>query len=174
MAVVNRAAEEINGQTRELQEAISTSHLAHLNWEMLYPDGSFWPVEDCPLVRATLHGEVVRDAEMIIRRSDGTERWILVNGAPVRNQQGQIIAVGPGRFEKGERVPMELKQGETVLYGKYSGAEVTLEAESFDLRQMRNRGDADGPPIVVPGVAPAPDWYDGQFIQMDVVTVERR
>jgi chaperonin GroES len=35
--------------------------------------------------------------------------------------QGEIIAVGPGRFEKGVRVPMELKVGDQVIYGKYSG-----------------------------------------------------
>lgn len=43
--------------------------------------------------------------------------------------QGEIIAIGPGRLEKGQRVPMELKQGQRVLYGKYSGAEVTLDGE---------------------------------------------
>lgn len=40
--------------------------------------------------------------------------------------QGEIIAIGPGRFEKGAKVPMELKVGDRVLYGKYSGTEVKL------------------------------------------------
>jgi chaperonin GroES len=35
--------------------------------------------------------------------------------------QGEVLAVGPGRFEKGERVPMELARGDQVIYGKYSG-----------------------------------------------------
>jgi chaperonin GroES len=35
--------------------------------------------------------------------------------------QGEVIAVGPGRIEKGARVPMELKVGDQVIYGKYSG-----------------------------------------------------
>ena len=35
--------------------------------------------------------------------------------------QGEVIAVGPGRIEKGERIPMEVKPGDQVLYGKYSG-----------------------------------------------------
>jgi chaperonin GroES len=35
--------------------------------------------------------------------------------------QGEVVAVGPGRFEKGERLPMELKVGDQVIYGKYSG-----------------------------------------------------
>ena len=41
--------------------------------------------------------------------------------------QGEVIAVGPGRFEKGERVPVDLKVGDTVLYGKYSGTPFTID-----------------------------------------------
>ena len=51
--------------------------------------------------------------------------------AKEKPQQGEIIAVGPGRVEKGERVPMELKVGDKVLYGKYSGTEVTIDDETF-------------------------------------------
>jgi chaperonin GroES len=40
--------------------------------------------------------------------------------------QGEIIAVGPGRFEKGARVPMELTVGQKVLYSKYAGTEVRV------------------------------------------------
>ena len=40
--------------------------------------------------------------------------------------QGEIIAVGPGRFEKGARVPMELSVGQKVLYSKYAGTEVRI------------------------------------------------
>ena len=35
--------------------------------------------------------------------------------------QGEVLAVGPGRMEKGERIPMEVKPGDQVIYGKYSG-----------------------------------------------------
>ena len=51
--------------------------------------------------------------------------------AKEKPQQGEVVAVGPGRFEKGERVPMELAAGQTVLYGKYSGTEVTLDNEQY-------------------------------------------
>jgi len=51
--------------------------------------------------------------------------------AKEKPQQGEIIAVGPGRVEKGEKVPMELKVGQKVLYGKYSGTEVTLGDEQY-------------------------------------------
>jgi chaperonin GroES len=43
--------------------------------------------------------------------------------------QGEILAVGPGRFEKGERVPMELSVGQKVLYSKYAGTEVRVGAD---------------------------------------------
>jgi chaperonin GroES len=40
--------------------------------------------------------------------------------------QGEIMAVGPGRFEKTERVPMELEVGQKVLYSKYAGTDVRV------------------------------------------------
>ena len=40
--------------------------------------------------------------------------------------QGNVIAVGPGRVEKGERVPMDLAVGDKVIYGKYSGTQFQL------------------------------------------------
>ncbi len=47
--------------------------------------------------------------------------------------QGEVIAVGPGRMEKGQRVPMELKVGDRVVYGKYTGSQVELEDEEIIL-----------------------------------------
>jgi len=51
--------------------------------------------------------------------------------AKEKPMQGEIIAVGPGRVEKGDKVPMELKVGDRVLYGKYSGTEVKLGDEDL-------------------------------------------
>ncbi|HLV27175.1 MAG TPA: co-chaperone GroES [Gemmatimonadales bacterium] len=51
--------------------------------------------------------------------------------AKEKPQQGEIIAVGPGRFEDGSRVPMDVKVGDKVLYGKYSGTEVTVDGEQY-------------------------------------------
>ena len=51
--------------------------------------------------------------------------------AKEKPQQGKIVAVGPGRFEKGERVEMELRVGQKVLYGKYSGTEITFDDEQY-------------------------------------------
>jgi chaperonin GroES len=51
--------------------------------------------------------------------------------AKEKPQQGEVVAVGPGGMEKGERVPMELEVGQKVLYGKYSGTEVTLDDQKL-------------------------------------------
>jgi chaperonin GroES len=52
--------------------------------------------------------------------------------AKEKPQQGEIIAVGPGRFDdKGNRLPMDVKAGDKVLYGKYSGTEVTVDGEQY-------------------------------------------
>ena len=41
--------------------------------------------------------------------------------------QGEVVAVGPGRVEKGDRIPVDVKVGDKVLYGKYSGTNITLD-----------------------------------------------
>ena len=51
--------------------------------------------------------------------------------AKEKPQQGEVVAVGPGRYEKDQRVPMEVKVGNKVLYGKYSGTEVTIDNEQY-------------------------------------------
>ena len=75
------------------------------------------------------------DDRIVVRSLEAEEKTaggiLLPDTAKEKPQQGEIVAVGPGRFEKGERVPMELKVGARVLYGKYSGTEVTLDDEEY-------------------------------------------
>ena len=52
---------------------------------------------------------------------------------PRKPIQGEVIAVGPGRMEKGQRVPMELKVSDRVVYGKYTGSQVELDEEEIIL-----------------------------------------
>jgi len=47
--------------------------------------------------------------------------------------QGEVIAIGPGRMEKGQRVAMELKVSDRVVYGKYTGSQVELNDEEIIL-----------------------------------------
>ena len=63
--------------------------------------------------------------------------------AKEKPQQGQVVAVGPGRFEKDARVPMDVKVGDKVLYGKYSGTEVTTDGE-----QLLILREADVPAVI--------------------------
>jgi chaperonin GroES len=52
--------------------------------------------------------------------------------AKEKPQQGEVVAVGPGKVtEDGKRIPMEVKEGDKVLYGKYSGTEVTIGDEQY-------------------------------------------
>ncbi len=44
---------------------------------------------------------------------------------------GEVVAVGPGRVEDGKVIQMEVKTGDKILYGKYSGTEVTLDGEEL-------------------------------------------
>ncbi len=84
--------------------------------------------------KATLKVHPLAD-RVAIRPLEETEQMrgglYIPDTAKEKPQQGEIIAVGPGRFEKGDRVAMELKVGDKVLYGKYSGTEVTIEDETF-------------------------------------------
>lgn len=55
--------------------------------------------------------------------------------AKEKPQRGTIVSVGPGRVEDGKKIDMSVGEGDTVLYGKYSGTEINLDGE--DLLIMR-------------------------------------
>lgn len=56
---------------------------------------------------------------------------VLPDTAKEKPQEGEVVAVGPGKYEKGERVPMEVKVGDRVIYSKYGGTEVKIEGEEY-------------------------------------------
>jgi chaperonin GroES len=52
--------------------------------------------------------------------------------AKEKPSQGEVVAVGPGKIsDEGKRLDMDVKTGDRVLYGKYSGTDVTLDGEEF-------------------------------------------
>jgi chaperonin GroES len=68
---------------------------------------------------------------VVVRRVDEDEKTaggiIIPDTAKEKPMQGEVIAVGPGaRNDKGEIVPLDVKVGDTVLFGKWSGTEVKL------------------------------------------------
>ena len=57
---------------------------------------------------------------------------VIPDNAAEKPDQGKVLAVGPGRRnEKGERVPMDVKVGDTVLFGKYSGQTVKVDGKEL-------------------------------------------
>jgi chaperonin GroES len=57
---------------------------------------------------------------------------ILADTAKEKPQRGKVIAVGEGKVnDKGERVPVDVKVGDTVIYSKYGGTEVKLDGEEY-------------------------------------------
>ncbi|HEY7460642.1 MAG TPA: co-chaperone GroES [Gemmatimonadota bacterium] len=57
---------------------------------------------------------------------------IIPDTAKEKPQEGEVIAVGPGKIsDAGERIKPEVKKGDRVLYGKYSGTEVTVDGNEY-------------------------------------------
>lgn len=56
---------------------------------------------------------------------------IIPDTAKEKPQKGKVVAAGPGKVENGNKIDMSVKEGDTVLYGKYSGTEITLDGEEY-------------------------------------------
>jgi chaperonin GroES len=63
---------------------------------------------------------------------------VIPDTAKERPQEGEVIAVGPGRFEEGNRIPMDVKVGDKVIYSKYGGTEVKVEGEEYLILSARD------------------------------------
>lgn len=56
---------------------------------------------------------------------------VLPGSAKDKPHEGEVVAVGDGRFEDGARVPMDVKAGDNVIYSKYAGSEVEIDGETY-------------------------------------------
>ena len=67
---------------------------------------------------------------VLVKRTESEERSaggiIIPDTAKEKPQEGTVIAVGPGKLDKGERMPLNVSVGDRVLFGKYSGTEVNI------------------------------------------------
>ena len=73
---------------------------------------------------------------VVVRRLESEERTaggiIIPDTAKEKPQQGEVVAVGPGaRNEKGELVALDVKAGDKVLFGKWSGTEIKLDGQDL-------------------------------------------
>ena len=69
---------------------------------------------------------VVKRIEEETKSSGGI---IIPDTAKEKPIEGRVIAVGPGKWEKGERRPLDLEEGQRILFGKYSGTEIKIGGE---------------------------------------------
>jgi len=56
---------------------------------------------------------------------------IIPDTAKEKPQEGTVVAAGPGKVENGNKIDMSVKEGDKVLYGKYSGTEITLDGDEY-------------------------------------------
>ena len=63
---------------------------------------------------------------------------VIPDTAKEKPQEGHVLAVGPGRFEDGARVPLDVKVGDKVLYSKYGGTEVKYGGEEYLVLSARD------------------------------------
>src|ERR1044071_9836860 len=73
---------------------------------------------------------------VVVKRLDAEEKTaggiIIPDSAQEKPMQGQVVAVGPGgRDESGKLIPIDLKAGDKVLFGKWSGTEVNFDGEEL-------------------------------------------
>jgi chaperonin GroES len=63
---------------------------------------------------------------------------VIPDTAKERPQEGEVIAVGPGRFEDGQRIPMDVSVGDKVIYSKYGGTEVKIDGVEYLILSARD------------------------------------
>src|SRR5947209_2800170 len=77
------------------------------------------PLHDRVLIRRIQESETVRGG------------IIIPDTAKEKPQEGIVMAVGTGRHDKGQTIPLAVKEGDRVLFGKYSGSEIKIDGEDF-------------------------------------------
>ena len=77
----------------------------------------------------------LHDRILVKRIEEGEQKVggiIIPDTAKEKPQQGKVVAVGAGKIDdKGKRIALDVKDGDTILFGKYSGQEIKLDGEEF-------------------------------------------
>ena len=72
---------------------------------------------------------------IVVQRTEGEQQVggiIIPDSAKEKPQQGKVIAAGNGKFnDDGKRVPLDVKPGDSILFGKYSGQEIKLDGDEY-------------------------------------------
>lgn len=82
-------------------------------------------------------------ADRVLVRAEDTEEslpsgLVIPDTAKEKPQEGTVLAVGPGAYDDGKRVPLDVKEGDRVIFSKYGGTEVKVEGEELLLLSERD------------------------------------
>ena len=82
----------------------------------------------------TVHVTPLHD-RILVRRLEEKETAkggiIIPDTAKEKPQEGEVMAVGAGKIEKGKRVPLEVKAGDRILFGKYTGNDIKIDDQEY-------------------------------------------
>jgi chaperonin GroES len=86
-----------------------------------------------PVTKTTLRP--LHDRILVKRLAEGDEKHgsiIIPDSAKEKPQEGKVIAVGTGKVtDEGKKIPLDVKAGDRILFGKYSGSEVKLDGQEY-------------------------------------------
>jgi chaperonin GroES len=86
-----------------------------------------------PVTKTTLRP--LHDRLLVKRLAEGDEKHgsiIIPDSAKEKPQEGKVIAVGTGKVtDEGKKIPLDVKAGDRILFGKYSGSEVKLDGQEY-------------------------------------------
>jgi len=72
---------------------------------------------------------------VLVRRMDSKETAkggiIIPDSAKEKPQEGEVVAIGPGKVEKGHRIPLDVAVGDRILFGKYTGSDITVDGQEY-------------------------------------------
>ena len=72
---------------------------------------------------------------VLVRRVEAKETAkggiIIPDTAKEKPQEGEVVAVGAGKVEKGRRIPLEVKAGDRILFGKYTGSDIKIDDQEY-------------------------------------------
>jgi chaperonin GroES len=72
---------------------------------------------------------------VLVRRLEGKETAkggiIIPDSAKEKPQEGEVMAVGAGKVEKGRRIPLDVKVGDRILFGKYTGSDIEIDGQEY-------------------------------------------
>lgn len=79
---------------------------------------------------------------VIVKPSEGEEKTpsgiVIPDTAKEKPQEGKVLAVGPGRYEEGKLIPLDVKAGDLVIYSKYGGTEVKVSGKEYLILSERD------------------------------------